>query len=98
MTYKEFLSFHAQKNKTSIAYAEKTVKDITLSITELLSAGEEVHIAGLGTFRLADRCEVTKKIGASDELKTIAAHKIVKFTASKALKEAADSASDSTDA
>ncbi len=63
--------------------------DATLaSITEALAGGDSVALLGFGTFKVGDRAARTGKNPATGEALEIAAAKVAKFSAGKALKDA----------
>ena len=67
--------------------AEKALEAMTSAIQGALQDGKKVTLVGFGTFSVADRKE---KMGRDPRTKapiTIPAHKAVKFTAGKAIKE-----------
>ncbi len=69
------------------ADAEAALVALTNAVQNALQAGNKVTLVGFGTFSVADRKE---KMGRDPRTKapiTIPAHKAVKFTAGKAIKE-----------
>jgi len=76
--------------KTDIGSGDaKTAVDVLADIlTETLSRGGEVNIAGFGKFAVADRAARQGVNPATGEKIQIAASKAPKFTAAKALKDA----------
>ena len=68
--------------------AGKAVEALTGAITDALKQGEEVRIAGFGTFAISERGERQGRNPQTGEQITIAAFKAAKFTASKAVKDA----------
>lgn len=66
-----------------------TLKSYTTeSITEALKGGTDVNIPGVGKFKVVAKPARTARNPATGETVQVAAHKTVKFTLSKALKEA----------
>lgn len=81
---------HAVSKSTG---APKATVDAVLSefvafVGSTLGKGEEVAVAGLGTFKTADRAARTGRNPMTGDKIKIAAKRVPKFTASKALKDA----------
>ena len=70
------------------ADAERAVEVIISSITETLSAGEEVSIAGLGIFEAKMRKARTARNPRTGEPIQVPAMRVPRFRAAKALKDA----------
>lgn len=87
-------------NKTELIKQIATVSGLTQAqaanaldafctvVADELGAGGEVAIVGFGTFCVAERAERQGRNPATGELITIAAAKVAKFKAGKALKDA----------
>lgn len=70
------------------ADAERAVEAMVDSIVSTLAAGEEVSIAGLGIFEAKMRAARTGRNPRTGETLQIAAMRVPKFRAGKALKDA----------
>ena len=64
------------------------------AITQALASGEEVRLAGLGVFDIAERGERQGRNPQTGEAITIPASKTVRFRPGKGLKETVNSAHD----
>lgn len=73
------------------AQAEKAVNSFTGAVSTSLSQGEAVTLIGFGTFGISDRAARNGRNPQTGATIKIAAKKLPKFTAGKALKEAVDS-------
>jgi len=78
----------ATKTGGSKTDAERIVDGIFGGITDALKAGEEVSIAGFGIFSVRDRAARTARNPRTGEPVQVAATKVPKFKAAKALKDA----------
>ena len=67
--------------------AEDAVKCVLSSITAALKKGESVTLVGFGTFKVAKRSARNGRNPQTGKPIKIAAKKVPKFTAGKALKE-----------
>jgi DNA-binding protein HU-beta len=72
----------------SLTNAGKAVEALVGTITEALKRGEEVRIAGFGTFGISERGERQGRNPQTGAPITIAASKVARFTAGKAVKDA----------
>lgn len=70
------------------AQAERIVNGIFDSITNALSQGEEVSIAGFGSFEAKMRAARTARNPRTGEEVQVPAKRVPKFKAAKALKDA----------
>lgn len=70
------------------ASAERAVDTMIETIVSCLKRGEEVSIAGLGIFSVKQRAARTARNPRTGEAIKVAAMKVPKFRAAKALKEA----------
>jgi len=70
------------------ASAERIVDKIFDSITNSLTKGEEVSIAGFGIFSAKERAARTARNPRTGEAIAVPAMRVPKFRASKALKDA----------
>ena len=68
--------------------AEEVVNGVFDAIVNTLRKGEEVSIAGLGIFSVKDRAARMARNPKTGETVKVAATKVPKFRAAKALKEA----------
>lgn len=68
--------------------AEEVVQSIIDTIIDTLKTGEEVSIAGLGIFSVKDRPARMARNPKTGEAVQVAATKVPKFRAAKALKDA----------
>ena len=72
----------------SLTNADKAVEAVVSTITEALKQGEEVRIAGFGTFGISKRGQRQGRNPQTGAPITIAASKVARFTAGKAVKDA----------
>ena len=87
MNKTELIAAVAEKAEFSKKDAEKAVKAFTYVIAEELVKGEKIQIVGFGTFEVAERAAREGRNPKSGEAMTIAASKMPKFKAGKALKD-----------
>lgn len=78
----------ATEQKISKAQAERMYDCFAQLVTDTLTAGEEVKLKSIGTLRVVDRAERTVRSPSTGEPVTIAAHRTVKFSVTKDLKDA----------
>ena len=78
---------HGKMGTTKVA-AEEVVNGLIDAITMTLKKGEEVSIAGLGIFSVKDRAARMARNPKTGEQVHVAATKVPKFRAAKALKDA----------
>ena len=78
---------HGVLNTTKVQ-AEQIVDKVFDSIVATLKKGEEVSIAGLGIFSVKQRAARDARNPRTGETVKVAAMKVPKFRAAKALKEA----------
>ncbi|NOU49960.1 HU family DNA-binding protein [Pseudoalteromonas sp. JBTF-M23] len=71
--------------------AEASLNAIIGAVTESLKQGEPVALVGFGTFEVTERAERTGRNPQTGEAIQIAAAKVPKFKAGKALKDAVNS-------
>ena len=88
MTKADLVNAMAEKAGLSKTDAEGALKAFTSAVTDALKAGEKVAMVGFGTFSVADRAARTGQNPQTGEKIQIAAAKVPKFKAGKALKEA----------
>lgn len=88
MTKADLVNAMAEKAGLSKTDAEGALKAFTESVTDALKAGEKVALVGFGTFSVGDRAARTGQNPQTGEKIQIAAAKVPKFKAGKALKDA----------
>ena len=88
MTKADLINAMAEKAGLSKTDAEGALKAFISSVTDALKAGEKVAMVGFGTFSVGDRAARTGQNPQTGEKIQIAAAKVPKFKAGKALKEA----------
>ena len=90
MTIKELSRTLAEKTGISIKDAEVQVKALGEVIAETLASGEEVTLFDLGKLKVkevAERKALKNPRNVEEGYQTIPAHKAVKYSASKKVKE-----------
>lgn len=88
MTKKELVSAIAEKTEETKVKTEGMLNALIEVVSETLSNGEEVAIAGLGKFEVRERAARNGRNPQTGEAITIAASKVPAFKASKTLKDA----------
>lgn len=88
MTKKELVSAIAEKTEETKVKTAGMLDALIEVISETLSNGEEVAIAGLGKFAVRERAARNGRNPQTGEAITIAASKVPAFKASKTLKDA----------
>ena len=88
MNQTELISAVAERAGLTKADAGKAVEALVGSITDALKRGDEIRIAGFGTFGISERGERQGRNPQTGAPITIAAAKVAKFTAGKAVKDA----------
>ena len=88
MTKADMVNAMAEKAGLNKTDAEGALKAFTEAVTEALQAGEKVAMVGFGTFSVGDRAARTGQNPQTGEKIQIAAAKVPKFKAGKALKDA----------
>lgn len=88
MTKADLVNAMAEKAGLSKADAEGALKAFAEAVTDALKAGEKVALVGFGTFSVGERAARTGQNPQTGEKIQIAAAKVPKFKAGKALKEA----------
>ena len=84
----ELIARMAEVGEMTKKAAGENLDVIVKVITDALVEGDEVKISGFGTFCIADRAAREGRNPQTGEALIIAASKVPKFKASKALKEA----------
>ncbi|ASZ08959.1 HU family DNA-binding protein [Mesoplasma chauliocola] len=87
MTKKDLINEIIAKENVSKVECESVINSLFDLITEELSSGNEVSIAGFGKFTISERAAREGINPATSEKITIAASKSAKFKAAKQLKE-----------
>ena len=88
MNKSELTEAVASSADLSKASAAKVVDAVIEAVTNSLKSGEQVAIAGFGTFLVRDRSARTGRNPRTGELMEIKASKVPSFKAGKALKDA----------
>lgn len=88
MTKKELVSAMAEKTEQTKVKTAEMLDALIEVVSETLSNGEEVAIAGLGKFEVRERAARNGRNPQTGEAITIAASKVPAFKAAKALKDA----------
>jgi DNA-binding protein HU-beta len=88
MNQAELITAVAERAGLTKADAGKAVEALVGTITEALQQGDEVRIAGFGSFGISERGERQGRNPQTGAPITIAASKAAKFTAAKAVKDA----------
>lgn len=86
MTKMEIVQKISTDAKINKASAGRALVSVVKSISTTLKSGGKVSISGLGTFSARDRAARTGRNPRTGESISIPAKKVVKFRASKALK------------
>ena len=92
MNQTELTAAVAERAGLTKADAGKAVEALVGTITEALTQGDEVRIAGFGTFSVSERGERQGRNPQTGEAITIGASKSAKSTAGKAVKDALNGA------
>lgn len=83
----ELVAAIAEKAELSKKDAEKALSAFTNVVADTLVDGDKVQIVGFGTFEVTERAERQGRNPSTGESITIAASKLPKFKAGKALKD-----------
>lgn len=87
MNQTELIDALAEQADLSRATAGKALAALINVVTEALKQGDEVRIAGFGTFGVSERGERQGRNPQTGETITIAASRGAKFTAAKAVRD-----------
>ena len=87
MNKTELIAAVAEKAEISKKDAEKALKAFTDTVAEELKKGEKVQLVGFGTFEVSQREAREGRNPRTGETMKIAATKMPKFKAGKALKD-----------
>ncbi len=87
MTKTDLVTIIAEKVGTTKRDADAMVETMFAAIIEAMKKGDKVQIAGFGTFAAKDRAARTCINPATKEKIQVAATRVPKFTAGKALKD-----------
>jgi DNA-binding protein HU-beta len=88
VTKADLVSAMAEKSGLTKAEAERALKAFTEAVEDALKAGDKVALVGFGTFAVGERAARTGKNPQTGKKIQIAAAKVPKFKAGKALKDA----------
>jgi DNA-binding protein HU-beta len=88
MNQAELITAVAERAGLTKADAGKAVEALAGTISDALKQGDEVRIAGFGTFGVSERAERQGRNPQTGAPITIAASKAAKFTAGKGVKDA----------
>lgn len=88
----ELVAAIADKAGITKADAERALNAFTETVADTLKKGEQIALVGFGTFGVVERAAREGRNPTTGETIKIAAKKAPKFTAGKALKEAAEQA------
>jgi DNA-binding protein HU-beta len=88
MNQAELIAAVAERAGLTKADAGKALEALIGSITDALKQGDEVRIAGFGTFGVSERGERQGRNPQTGAQITIAPSRAAKFTAGKAVKDA----------
>jgi DNA-binding protein HU-beta len=87
VTKADLVNSIAEKAGLSKSDAEKALKAFTDAVAEALKAGEKVSLVGFGTFSVGERAARQGQNPQTGAKINIAAAKVPKFKAGKALKD-----------
>ncbi len=87
MTKADLVNSMAEKAGLTKAEAERALKAFTDAVEEALKAGDKVALVGFGTFSVGERAARTGQNPQTGKKIEIAAAKVPKFKAGKALKD-----------
>lgn len=87
MSKTELVAAIAEKTGLTKKDSEAAVNAFVETVTEQLKNGEKVQLIGFGTFEVSKRAERVGRNPQTGTEMTIAASKVPKFKAGKALKE-----------
>ncbi|MDY6848605.1 MAG: HU family DNA-binding protein [Geoalkalibacter sp.] len=87
MTKADLVNSMAEKAGLTKAEAERALKAFTDTIEDALKAGDKVALVGFGTFSVGERAARTGQNPQTGQKIEIAAAKVPKFKAGKALKD-----------
>ncbi len=87
MSKTELVAAIAEKTGLTKKDSEAAVNAFVETITEQLKNGEKIQLIGFGTFEVSERAERVGRNPQTGAEMTIAASKVPKFKAGKALKE-----------
>ncbi|WP_346728179.1 HU family DNA-binding protein [Marinifilum caeruleilacunae] len=88
MNKQELVSAIAEKAELTKADSENAVNAMVEAIKEALAKGESTQLIGFGTFSVSERAARTGRNPQTGKEIQIAAKKVVKFKAGKAIDEA----------
>lgn len=76
------------RDKITESVVADVIKSFGQVTSKALSKGDQVPLAGFGTFKVSERAARTGRNPATGETINIPAKKVIKFVAAKSLKEA----------
>ena len=85
MNKQELVAAMAEKAGLTKADSEKALNAFTAAVADALGAGQSVQLVGFGTFAVSERSARTGKNPRTGAKLQIAAKKVAKFKAGKAL-------------
>lgn len=88
MTKPELIAVMAEKADINKNIAEKALKAFIETVGEEMKKGEKIQLVGFGTFEVSERAARTGRNPLTGKEMSIAASKLPKFKAGKALKDA----------
>lgn len=77
----------AAKHGLPQTQADAMTKEYEAAVMRALTSGQEVRLAGFGTFKVADRAARMARNPQTGEMKQVEAKRVVRFQPAKALKE-----------
>ena len=86
MNKPELVTAVSERAALKYADAEKAINALTKVVTEALINGEKIQMVGFGTFEVSERKAREGRNPLTGEVLSIAASKVPKFKAGKALK------------
>lgn len=87
MSRQELVANIAERTELSKKDAEKALKAFIDTVSEELAKGEKIQLVGFGTFEVVERPAREGRNPKTGESMSIAASKVAKFKAGKALKD-----------
>ncbi|OJV55350.1 MAG: DNA-binding protein [Bacteroidetes bacterium 43-16] len=90
MNKADLISHVAEEAGLTKVQAEKAINSFTGAVSNSLASGEPVTLVGFGTFSVSERSARTGRNPQTGAALKIAARKLPKFSAGKALKETVD--------
>ncbi|MEA3428856.1 MAG: HU family DNA-binding protein [Thermodesulfobacteriota bacterium] len=88
MTKKELIAEIAKGTELSQHAVSNVIESITEQVCALLCRGDRITLSGFGTFSTKNRAQREGRNPQTGESMIIPAHRVVKFTVAKKMKEA----------